>query len=72
MYLKQFKLLSNKSSVFITPVPIHISTPPQQMADKLSLLVILVNWKFIENALCCPSVPVNETKQFGNEAVVSK
>jgi hypothetical protein len=33
-----FKLLSNKTTVFVTPVLIHIFTLHQQMADTLSLL----------------------------------
>jgi len=35
-----FKLLSNKTTVFVTPVLIHIFTLHQQMADTLSLLVL--------------------------------
>jgi hypothetical protein len=35
-----FKLLSNKTTVFVTPVLIHIFTPHQQMADTLSLVFL--------------------------------
>jgi len=35
-----FKSLSNKSTVSVTAVPIHISTPHQQKADKLSVPVL--------------------------------
>ena len=35
-----FKLLSNKTTVFVTAVLIHIFTPHQQMADTLSVLVL--------------------------------
>jgi len=38
--LMPFKLLSNKTAVFVTPVLIHIFTPHQQMADTLSLLLL--------------------------------
>jgi len=38
--LMPFKLLSNKTAVFVTPVLIHIFTPHQQMADTLSLLFL--------------------------------
>jgi len=48
-----FKLLSNQTTVLITPVMIHIFTPHQQMADTLSLLVLdqlykKMQWTVIE------------------------
>jgi len=48
-----FKLLSNQTTVFITPVLIHIFTLHQQMADTHSLLFLdelykIMQWTVIE------------------------
>jgi hypothetical protein len=48
-----FTLLTNKTTVFVSPVPTHISTQHQQIADTLSVLGLdplhtIMQWTVIE------------------------